>query len=56
MSLAAAPLLRYADATAHQLTDRAAYARAVLPELGGPAADSAVPYTGRLPPPAGSPR
>jgi len=56
MSLAAAPLLRYADAAARQLTDRAAYARAVLPELGGSAADSAVPYTGRMPPAAGSAR
>ena len=49
ISVLAAPLLRYTDAAARQLTDRAAYARAVLPQLGGPAADSAVPYTGRLP-------
>jgi multicomponent K+:H+ antiporter subunit D len=49
ISVLAAPLLRYTDAAARQLTDRAAYARAVLPELGGPAADSAAPYTGRLP-------
>jgi multicomponent K+:H+ antiporter subunit D len=51
MSLLAAPLTRYTDATAAQLTDRAAYARAVLPELGGAAAQSTRPYTGQLPPP-----
>ncbi len=49
MSLLAAPLMRYTDAAARQLGDRAAYARAVLPELGGAAADSARPYTGRQP-------
>ncbi|MBL8352067.1 MAG: monovalent cation/H+ antiporter subunit D [Burkholderiaceae bacterium] len=49
MSVAAAPLLRYSDAAARQLTDREAYARAVLPGLGGPAADSALPYTGLIP-------
>jgi multicomponent K+:H+ antiporter subunit D len=47
MSLFAAPLTRYTQAAALQLADRAAYARAVLPELGGEAADSTRPYTGR---------
>ena len=55
MSALAAPLLRYTAAAAHQLTDRAAYARAVLPQLGGPAADSAAPYTGHVPGAASSP-
>ena len=49
LSVRAAPVTRYTDATAAQLADRAAYARAVLPELGGAAANSAVPYTGRVP-------
>jgi hypothetical protein len=31
------------------LTDRAAYARAVLAEQGGEKADTARPYTGELP-------
>ena len=55
MSVWAAPLLRYAQAAALQLGDRAAYASAVLPELGGAAARSTRPYTGQIPP-AVSPR
>jgi multicomponent K+:H+ antiporter subunit D len=50
MSVTAAPLLRYAQAAAQQLGDRAAYADAVLPELGGAAARSTRPYTGEAPP------
>lgn len=50
MSVWAAPLLRYAQAAALQLGDRAAYAAAVLPELGGAAARSTRPYTGQTPP------
>jgi multicomponent K+:H+ antiporter subunit D len=49
LSLAAAPVTRYTDATARQLTDRAAYARAVLPELGGERAVTVRPYTGERP-------
>jgi multicomponent K+:H+ antiporter subunit D len=49
MSVLAAPLMRYTDAAARQLTDRAAYARAVLPEMGGAAAQAARPYTGQRP-------
>ena len=55
MSVWAAPLLRYAQAAALQLGDRAAYAAAVLPEVGGAAARSTRPYTGRIPP-AAAPR
>jgi len=47
LSVWAAPLLRYTAAAANQLGDRAAYANAVLPELGGAAARSTQPYTGR---------
>ncbi len=47
LSVWAAPLLRYCYAAAHQLGDRAAYAAAVLPELGGAAARSTQPYTGQ---------
>jgi multicomponent K+:H+ antiporter subunit D len=49
LSLAAAPVTRYTDATARQLVDRAAYARAVLPELGGDRAVTVRPYTGQRP-------
>jgi multicomponent K+:H+ antiporter subunit D len=49
LSLAAAPVTRYTDATARQLVDRAAYARAVLPELGGDRAVTVRPYTGERP-------
>jgi multicomponent K+:H+ antiporter subunit D len=49
MSVLAAPLMRYTDAAALQLTDRAAYARAVLPEMGGAAAQTTRPYTGQRP-------
>jgi multicomponent K+:H+ antiporter subunit D len=44
MTAFAAPLQRYTQATATQLLDRAAYARAVLGELGGEQAESARPY------------
>jgi multicomponent K+:H+ antiporter subunit D len=54
LSVMAAPVQRYTAAAALQLSDRDAYARAVLPELGGPAADSARPY--RLPQPQPLPR
>ncbi|MDO9283588.1 MAG: monovalent cation/H+ antiporter subunit D [Aquabacterium sp.] len=50
MSVWAAPMLRYAQAAALQLSDRAAYAAAVLPELGGAAARSTRPYTGQAAP------
>ena len=50
MSAFAAPIQRYTAATALQLVDRAAYARAVLPEQGGAAADTTRPY--RIPAPA----
>ena len=52
----AAPSQRYTDATAAQLQDRAAYARAVLGEQGGAEAVTVRPY--RVPPaaaPGGSP-
>jgi multicomponent K+:H+ antiporter subunit D len=46
MAVVAEPLKRYTDAAAAQLGDRAAYARAVLGEQGGEAADTARPYRG----------
>jgi len=60
LSVFAAPVQRYTAAAAAQLQDRTAYARAVLPELGGERAQSARPYrvppaapsTGHNPPPA----
>jgi multicomponent K+:H+ antiporter subunit D len=56
MTVLAAPIQRYTDATAAQLQDRAAYARAVLGEQGGAEAVTVRPY--RVPPaaaPGGSP-
>ena len=47
LSVWAAPLLRYTDAAAHQLGDRAAYAAAVLSGPGGAAARIAQPYSGQ---------
>ncbi|CDS49977.1 Na(+) H(+) antiporter subunit D [Polaromonas sp. CG9_12] len=44
LAVAASPLKRYTDAAALQLTDRAAYAQAVLGRVGGTAADTARPY------------
>ncbi len=44
MSVFAAPLMRYTDATSAQLRDRDAYAEAVLGEQGGAQADTARPY------------
>ncbi len=52
LSIFAAPIQRYTMATALQLGDRAAYARAVLGEQGGMAADTARPYDGKAPPAA----
>jgi multicomponent K+:H+ antiporter subunit D len=49
LTVFAAPIQRYTAAAALQLQDRDAYARAVLPEMGGPAADTVRPY--RLPQP-----
>jgi len=47
MSVFAAPLQRYTQATAAQLTDTRAYFEAVLGEQGGAAARPTRPYTGR---------
>ena len=44
LSVWAAPLQRYTQATALQLLDRASYARAVLGEQGGEAAQTTRPY------------
>ena len=44
LSAFAAPIQRYTQATAEQLMDRAAYARAVLPEQGGVNANTPRPY------------
>jgi multicomponent K+:H+ antiporter subunit D len=44
ISVFAAPLERYTAAAARQLVDRAAYARAVLPEQGGDKARTTRPY------------
>jgi multicomponent K+:H+ antiporter subunit D len=44
LSVAAAPLQRHVGAMAVQLVDRAAYARAVLPESGGDQAVTTRPY------------
>lgn len=44
IALCAAPIKRYTDAAAVQLTDRGAYARAVLETQGGERADTARPY------------
>jgi multicomponent K+:H+ antiporter subunit D len=49
MSAFAAPIQRYTAAAAAQLADRAAYARAVLPEQGGADARTTRPY--RIPQP-----
>ncbi len=51
LSVFAAPVQRYTVATAAQLMDKAAYARAVLPEAGGESARTTRPY--RIPQPAG---
>jgi len=49
LSVWAAPIQRYTAAAAAQLMDRDAYARAVLPEMGGAQADTVRPYRIRLP-------
>ena len=55
LSVWAAPIQRYTAAAAAQLMDRGAYARAVLPEMGGAQADTVRPY--RIPqPPAPLPQ
>ena len=46
LAVAASPLKRYTDAAALQLADRAAYAQAVLGQVGGAAADTTRPYRG----------
>jgi multicomponent K+:H+ antiporter subunit D len=62
MTVFATPLQRYTSAAATQLGDRAAYARAVLAEQGGEAADTARPYRlapaapASAPTPPGAPR
>ena len=60
LAVAASPLKRYTDAAALQLADRAAYAQAVLGQVGGAAADTTRPYRGgegevMLPAPKGKP-
>ena len=60
LAVAASPLKRYTDAAAAQLTDRAAYANAVLGPVGGAAASTTRPYRGgegevRLPAAKGQP-
>jgi multicomponent K+:H+ antiporter subunit D len=56
LSVWAAPVQRYTAAAAAQLSDRAAYAAAVLPEQGGAAAQTTRPYRIPQPPaPAGTP-
>jgi multicomponent K+:H+ antiporter subunit D len=46
LAVAASPMKRYTDAAAEQLTDQAAYARAVLGPLGGMQTESTRPYRG----------
>ena len=46
LAVAASPLKRYTDATAAQLADRAAYAKAVLGPVGGTAAQTTRLYRG----------
>lgn len=46
LAAAASPLKRYTDAAAVQLTDRAAYASAVLGAIDGPATNTTRPYRG----------
>jgi len=53
LSVWAAPIQRYTAAAAAQLMDRDAYARAVLPEMGGAQADTVRPY--RIPQPPAPP-
>ncbi|WP_066337478.1 monovalent cation/H+ antiporter subunit D [Azohydromonas lata] len=48
LSVAAAPVQRYARAAAEQLVDVAGYAQAVLPQAGGAQPHSTRPYTGRV--------
>ncbi|NIC40699.1 monovalent cation/H+ antiporter subunit D [Aquabacterium sp. A08] len=47
MAVLAAPIKAYTDATAQQLTDKAAYADAVLGRQGGAGLRTTVPYDGR---------
>lgn len=50
LAVFAAPVKRYTDATAQQLTDKAAYARAVLQRPGGAGQATTLPYDGRVGP------
>ncbi len=47
MAVLASPIKRYTDALAQQLTDKAAYAQAVLQRQGGVELRTTVPYDGR---------
>ena len=49
LTAGAAPVKRYTDALAQQLTDKPGYARAVLARQGGPAVPTTRPYDGRRP-------
>jgi multicomponent K+:H+ antiporter subunit D len=53
LSVWAAPIQRYTSEAAAQLMDRGAYARAVLPEMGGEQANTVRPY--RIPQPVPQP-
>jgi len=46
LAVMASPIKAYTDATAHQLTQKAAYADAVLRAIGGANAQSTLPYDG----------
>jgi multicomponent K+:H+ antiporter subunit D len=52
MAVLASPVKRYTDATAHQLADQAAYARAVLGVTDAQPASTTRPYDGALAPTA----
>ena len=56
MSLWAAPIMRYTEAAARQLGDRAAYAAAVLAPAADPPFSSTQPYSGRATPATGDRR
>jgi multicomponent K+:H+ antiporter subunit D len=55
MAVLAAPVKAYTDAAAAQLSDKRAYADAVLRAQGGREASTTRPYDGSLPPPASMP-
>jgi len=56
LSVWAAPVMRYTEAAARQLADRAGYAAAVLAPAAGVSTDTTQPYTGRRTPAAGERR